>query len=151
MSTWTDRVVSRRERRFAHWIMIDRIDYSLSLSALVYLPEPSPGLPMRRLPLEILIVVIHVVHLKKTQSRLVQSNLTVMIVFFTHATVTHHNHLWTLKDDTLTTTTQTTRRTLTKTETKRHTSDKTEQRKQWRELNGNEGTHTCCVAETWTP
>lgn len=56
------------QRGLADWIMINRINYSLSLSALVYLAESSPGLPMRCLSLEILIVVIHVVHLRETES-----------------------------------------------------------------------------------
>ncbi len=60
----TNRMVSPCHGRLAGRIGVYGVDDGLSLALLVDFAKPSAGLPVRCLPLEILLILIHIVHLQ---------------------------------------------------------------------------------------
>ncbi len=60
----TNRMVSPCHGRLAGRIGVYGVDDGLSLALLVDFAKPSSGLPVRCLPLEILLILIHIVHLQ---------------------------------------------------------------------------------------
>lgn len=60
----TDRMVSPCYGRLAGRIGVYGVDDGLSLALLIDLAKPSAGLSVRCLPLEILLILIHIVHLQ---------------------------------------------------------------------------------------
>ncbi len=60
----TNRMVSPCNGRLAGRIGVYGVDDGLSLALLVDFAKPSTGLPVRCLPLEILLILIHIVHLQ---------------------------------------------------------------------------------------
>ncbi len=60
----TNRMVSPCNGRLAGRIGVYGVDDGLSLALLVDFAKPSAGLPVRCLPLEILLILIHIVHLQ---------------------------------------------------------------------------------------
>lgn len=60
----TDRMVSPHYGRLAGGIGVYGVNDGLPLALLVDLAKPSAGLSVRCLPLEILLILIHIVHLQ---------------------------------------------------------------------------------------
>lgn len=69
-------MVSPSYGRLAGRIGVDRVDDGLPLSLLVDLAEPSAGLPVRRLTLKILLILIHIVHLRGEERNRVRRPLS---------------------------------------------------------------------------
>lgn len=65
----TDRMVSPCNGRLSGRKGLYGVDDGLSLALLVDLAKPSAGLSVRCLPLEILLILIHIVHLQ-TEERI---------------------------------------------------------------------------------
>lgn len=61
----THRVVAPSRRGLAGGVRIHRVDDGLPLALLVDLPEAAAGLPVRGLSLEVLLILVHIVHLEE--------------------------------------------------------------------------------------
>lgn len=61
----THRVVASSRRGLAGGVRVHRVDDGLPLALLVDLPEAAAGLPVRGLSLEVLLILVHIVHLEE--------------------------------------------------------------------------------------
>lgn len=65
----THRVVASSRGGLAGRVRVHRVDDGLPLALLVDLPEATAGLPVRGLSLEVLLILIHIVHLGEQRGR----------------------------------------------------------------------------------
>lgn len=69
MEGWTHRVVASSCGGLAGRVRVHRVDDGLPLALLVDLPEATAGLPVRGLSLEVLLILVHIVHLEEQRGR----------------------------------------------------------------------------------